>query len=558
MNTQSRSSTKPETTSSNVAAEQRRGTPGRASRTAGGGSNDEAGAPPSNTAPANYIENQTPPKILRYGIDSLYLSYPGNLAEDWGQRLEGLKQAAKSQEEEEQALAQIMVGKHLFEVLRSGRSKFSYVLVDNCFQLAISSPDSTSLPLTYAQLSSEMLTALGIEEAENRLRYIVNTLGLVTEEPNLSRVDLFVDFLSETDMAGWLPTAWVTRAHKVNQHNVQRQFSGWSVGLGGVMGARLYDKTLEIKKSKKEYLKPLWEAAGWREGQTVWRLEFEYKRQVLKELGVSKFPDLSSNLQGLWHYATESWLRLTIPNHSDENQTRWPTHPLWESLAALDWCMPESPTLSRIRTERIPSDDSLFVNGLGSLTSFMAREGITDLGEGFGEYLARAHRYHNSKDGGKDSGFKEYIAAKVASKGRKYNTIHHKNQAEDDARKSRAEAYRRRGRANEYKTLNVLEAAKFLKMHPETLRRQALAGEIPSAKPGKSWVFLEADLADWLRSQYRNRRQASQGEGGNSCHLNDVVRKVSGGLDLAPPVESAYAKALRLPIDGRPKSTKHG
>jgi excisionase family DNA binding protein len=111
---------------------------------------------------------------------------------------------------------------------------------------------------------------------------------------------------------------------------------------------------------------------------------------------------------------------------------------------------------------------------------------------------------------------------------------------------------------NEYKTLGLHEAALFLKIHPETLRRRALAGEIPSAKPGKSWVFLEADLAQWLRSQYGNRRQASQGEGGNSCHLNDAGRKVFGGSGLPPPMENEYSKALRLPIGGKQKSTKRG
>ena len=39
----------------------------------------ESGAPPSNTAPANYINDETGLQILRFGVDSLYLSYPGTL-----------------------------------------------------------------------------------------------------------------------------------------------------------------------------------------------------------------------------------------------------------------------------------------------------------------------------------------------------------------------------------------------------------------------------------------------------------------------------------------------
>ena len=109
---------------------------------------------------------------------------------------------------------------------------------------------------------------------------------------------------------------------------------------------------------------------------------------------------------------------------------------------------------------------------------------------------------------------------------------------------------------NEYCTLTLTDAAKLLKMHPESLRRRAIAGDIPSAKPGKSWVFIEADLVEWLRSQYRGPRQASKGEGVSLCHFHDAGRKVSGGFGLPPPVENEYSRVLGLPIGGKLKSLK--
>lgn len=51
-------------------------------------------------------------------------------------------------------------------------------------------------------------------------------------------------------------------------------------------------------------------------------------------------------------------------------------------------------------------------------------------------------------------------------------------------------------------TLDLKQAAAFLKMHPEEVRRRARLGLVPGAKPGKSWVFIEEDLAAWLRGQY--------------------------------------------------------
>ena len=52
------------------------------------------------------------------------------------------------------------------------------------------------------------------------------------------------------------------------------------------------------------------------------------------------------------------------------------------------------------------------------------------------------------------------------------------------------------------KTFGLNEAAAFLRCHPEELRRRAKAGIIPGAKVGRAWVFLEDDLAAYLRSLY--------------------------------------------------------
>ena len=50
----------------------------------------------------------------------------------------------------------------------------------------------------------------------------------------------------------------------------------------------------------------------------------------------------------------------------------------------------------------------------------------------------------------------------------------------------------------------------LLKMHPATLQQKARAGLIPGAKLGKCWIFVEVDLIEYVRSQYRPR--ALQGD----------------------------------------------
>jgi hypothetical protein len=58
------------------------------------------------------------------------------------------------------------------------------------------------------------------------------------------------------------------------------------------------------------------------------------------------------------------------------------------------------------------------------------------------------------------------------------------------------------------KTLNLPEAAAFLHMHPEEVRTRTKRGIIPGAKIGRCWVFIDADLAEFIRSQYPVRRQS--------------------------------------------------
>ena len=50
-------------------------------------------------------------------------------------------------------------------------------------------------------------------------------------------------------------------------------------------------------------------------------------------------------------------------------------------------------------------------------------------------------------------------------------------------------------------TLNLEEAARFLKVHPETVSRLAKTGQLPGAKIGHAWVFPEEDLLEYLREQ---------------------------------------------------------
>lgn len=99
-------------------------------------------------------------------------------------------------------------------------------------------------------------------------------------------------------------------------------------------------------------------------------------------------------------------------------------------------------------------------------------------------------------------------------------------------------------------TLDLKQAAAFLKMHPVTLQGKAKSGEIPGAKPGKSWVFIDEDLAQYIRSQYteHGKRIASQ-NGEAQCSLN-VTKSGITNLQL---VEKQYIDLLELQTKSKHK-----
>lgn len=409
--------------------------------TGGSSASDMVGTKPSNTVPNKY--NQDYFKALRWGIDSLYLSFPGQLFSFQESELIQLKKTAQADHIKDQALAQIRLAGHIFEVKDKGAKFFPYILEDNAFRIQLSKAASTSMPMAYVKVSSEYLTHQPLSVIVDDLREVLNELGSIDYMPKVSRIDLFVDFVSSYSMESWDRHAWITRAKTINQYAVEGQFSGWAIGMGSeTMMGRLYDKLLEIEDSHKHYLLPLWIEAGWdaeQEGH-VWRLEFEFKREILSQFSVQALNLCLENLNGLWAYATEDWLKLTIPSAEDGNRSRWPIHPLWAYLSEVDFETDGGPLSRQFSPERIPSDKRLFDLGFSAICSLMARDGITDFYHGMEAYGTALYHYLNNRAMNDGTDFDRYVQERVAIKARRFNSI--LNRATEDV-KAEAEAYRR-------------------------------------------------------------------------------------------------------------------
>jgi hypothetical protein len=155
------------------------------------------------------------------------------------------------------------------------------------------------------------------------------------------------------DIAGWELSledapAFITRGHRRKTHtedlyaveeepfacpslevNVTgRRCTGYEFSKGAARSCAIYDKTKETTVSRKDWMQEAWRANGWDGENRVTRVEFRYKRECLKELGVEDPYALLDQLPGLWAYATLQWLRHTLPT-DDSNRGRWECSPFW-------------------------------------------------------------------------------------------------------------------------------------------------------------------------------------------------------------------------------------
>lgn len=378
------------------------------------------GSLPTNREP--YNSNNDYFKLLRFGVDSLYLSYQGDIFPEVQERLAKLKQLAQHPEIDQQALAQYSIAGHIFEVKDKGSSVFPYVLEDGAFRIQLSRAGNT-MPMAYVKLSSRYLTSVTPKEAEAHLREILNELGTLTDSAHVSRLDLCADFVSNENMESWGREAWVTRGKNIAAYAVNEKFTGWTIGLGGVIACRLYNKLLEIFESHRDDLLPLWLAAGWQAGDSIWRIEFQYRREVLAQHGLIRLDDVLSNLNGLWSYASTEWLRLTTPNPDDQTRSRWPVHPLWGYLSSIDWETDGGPLSRSFSATRLPEDKRIFSLGASSIASYMAKHGITDYSDGLDRYLFDLYGHLQNAGHFMGQSAEDFLLEKVRLRAKEFNTI---------------------------------------------------------------------------------------------------------------------------------------
>lgn len=78
------------------------------------------------------------------------------------------------------------------------------------------------------------------------------------------------------------------------------------------------------------------------------------------------------------------------------------------------------------------------------------------------------------------------------------------------------------------KTYDLDETADFLKVDRETARDLATIGELPGAKVGRAWVFLETDLVEFLKDRVRLQTNQRRAEASARQQLESSLSVVQG------------------------------
>lgn len=111
--------------------------------------------------------------------------------------------------------------------------------------------------------------------------------------------------------------------------------------------------------------------------EPVWRLEFEFKRDLIKSFQSTGPAEVLWGMQDLWHYATHRWLTYRTPTRT--RSERWPVASIWKDVQGIE-IVPQVTGLVRQREKELSEERTLRLMQ-GCLTSLGALNGWSTLGD---------------------------------------------------------------------------------------------------------------------------------------------------------------------------------
>lgn len=222
--------------------------------------------------------------------------------------------------------------------------------------------------------------ASGVCEAY--VRAVAATLGAVSEL-RVRRLDLAADVAGWAIRPGdrdlWIKpgrspvTSYVDlpEAENVREHGQGTRITGYTVGAGGPILLRVYDKRTHLAErepDKREGEELLWKSRGWSGEGPVTRVEFQLRTEALRSFGVEGPEGLARALDPLWQNLTHRWCRLALLDN--KRPDRRTLDPRWALLREVRFSH-----LSLPAARRYFSSGASARQALGNVISYLARQG---------------------------------------------------------------------------------------------------------------------------------------------------------------------------------------
>lgn len=335
-------------------------------------------------------------RVIYSGVDTLEASFRGQLHEvicDWCEEHKTLAQ--------ERDCPEVFPGfDEDFVLSPSGLKPYKWVVAGEDMHLRLT--DADNLPTVSVRLLALGLAAYGWEELYSKAWELISQLGHLTPA-GMSRIDLFADFQGLTPtsnlMAGIVCPATYRAVHLAGTTPQTYQYGKHEVVC------RVYNKTAEIRSSGKGWLREAWrQSEDYDPDQDVWRIEFQLRRDFLKDTGGPEATSVFERLAELWVTCLR-WCELRIPE--GENQSRWAVHPAWAELAKLS---PEASPLPRLKVVgSVESFEAVVPQMSGLLVSACSAVGMTSLDSALENMSDRIREYID------DSGrpFRDHVRKRI-------------------------------------------------------------------------------------------------------------------------------------------------
>jgi len=204
------------------------------------------------------------------------------------------------------------------------KSGYSFLISNKNFKISFGEFNNPNFHVIFSSESLWKNTAFTLHEKFLEWALSIGYQPYIKE--SLSRVDYCFDFnLPEIDFN---EDSFKSRSTKNSIYRENKTVQTFTLGRGGDIVLRVYDKIAEIDQNSPH---KAWFFKLWGQKTNVWRIEWQVKKKTLKRFDILTFDGLKTSLGDLLQYLATEHDTLRIPC-KDSNKSRWPLHPLWESL----------------------------------------------------------------------------------------------------------------------------------------------------------------------------------------------------------------------------------